>query len=115
MSMTAVLLIGVLAVVLLGIFVVLSVYELGRGGRPAPAAATTADVGPAPGARRSGPLRILLATDGSLCSQRAVGSVVARPWPAGSSVEIVTVVHTRVRLHVSRGTGQKRLRHGPVS
>jgi nucleotide-binding universal stress UspA family protein len=47
----------------------------------------------APAAR---PLRILVATDGSPCSDRAVQSVAMRPWPAGSQVEVVSVVHTRM-------------------
>jgi len=35
--------------------------------------------------------RILLATDGSPCSQRAVESVAERPWPAGSEVRVISV------------------------
>jgi nucleotide-binding universal stress UspA family protein len=35
--------------------------------------------------------RILLATDGSSCSQMAVESVAARPWPIGSAVRVISV------------------------
>lgn len=35
--------------------------------------------------------RILLATDGSNCSQRAVESVAGRPWPIGSAVRAISV------------------------
>lgn len=42
------------------------------------------------------PMKILLATDGSPCSDRAVQSVAMRPWPADSQIEIVSVVHTRI-------------------
>lgn len=48
---------------------------------------------PVPAAR---PLRILVATDGSPCSDRAVQSVAARGWPRDSQVEVVTVVFSRV-------------------
>ena len=36
-------------------------------------------------------MKILLATDGSECSQMATGSVANRPWPAGSQVKIISV------------------------
>jgi nucleotide-binding universal stress UspA family protein len=35
--------------------------------------------------------RILLATDGSTCSERAVESVAERPWPVGSEVRVISV------------------------
>lgn len=35
--------------------------------------------------------RILLATDGSNCSQRAVESVAERPWPVGSEFRVTSV------------------------
>jgi nucleotide-binding universal stress UspA family protein len=38
-------------------------------------------------------MKILLATDGSECSQHAVASVADRPWPAGSEVRVISVVH----------------------
>lgn len=37
-------------------------------------------------------MRIVLATDGSLSSEQAVALVAAVPWPAGSSILIVSVV-----------------------
>jgi nucleotide-binding universal stress UspA family protein len=56
-----------------------------------------ADVGSVPLDRpASHPLKVLVAIDGSPCSQRAVQSVAMRPWPTGSEVEIVCVPHTRV-------------------
>jgi nucleotide-binding universal stress UspA family protein len=39
-----------------------------------------------------GPRKILLATDGSECSEAAARSIAANPWPAGSEVRIVSVV-----------------------
>ena len=35
-------------------------------------------------------MKVLLAVDGSPCSEAAVNEVAARPWPAGSEVKIVT-------------------------
>src|ERR1700760_771097 len=37
-------------------------------------------------------MKILLAIDGSPCSERAVEEVARRPWPADSQVRIVSVV-----------------------
>jgi nucleotide-binding universal stress UspA family protein len=37
-------------------------------------------------------MKILLATDGSECSAKAVDSVANRPWPAKSQIRIVSVV-----------------------
>src|SRR5436309_8385423 len=37
-------------------------------------------------------MKILLATDGSPCSERAVEETARRPWPADSQVRIVSVV-----------------------
>jgi nucleotide-binding universal stress UspA family protein len=37
-------------------------------------------------------MKILLATDGSPCSERAVKEVARRPWPADSQVRVVSVV-----------------------
>lgn len=37
-------------------------------------------------------MRILLAIDGSRCSDVAVSSVSKRPWPAGSIVRVVNVI-----------------------
>ncbi len=38
-------------------------------------------------------MKILLATDGSECSQQAVASIADRPWPASSEVHVISVVH----------------------
>lgn len=37
-------------------------------------------------------MKILLAADGSAPSEKAVSEVAHRPWPAGSSVEVLSVV-----------------------
>jgi nucleotide-binding universal stress UspA family protein len=37
-------------------------------------------------------MKILLATDGSTCSEAAVNEVTRRPWPAGSEVRVFSVV-----------------------
>ena len=37
-------------------------------------------------------MKILLATDGSPCSERAVEEVARRPWPVDSQVRVVSVV-----------------------
>ncbi|HEY3175852.1 MAG TPA: universal stress protein [Candidatus Polarisedimenticolia bacterium] len=37
-------------------------------------------------------MKILLALDGSECSDAAVDEVAARPWPEGSEVKIISVV-----------------------
>ncbi len=37
-------------------------------------------------------MKILLAVDGSACSNAAVASVAARPWPSGSSIKLVSAV-----------------------
>lgn len=39
-------------------------------------------------------MRILLAVDGSECSETAVREVARRPWPQGSEIRLVTVVAT---------------------
>jgi nucleotide-binding universal stress UspA family protein len=39
-------------------------------------------------------MKILVAIDGSPCSDRAVQSVAMRPWPADSHIALVSVVHT---------------------
>jgi nucleotide-binding universal stress UspA family protein len=38
-------------------------------------------------------MKILLATDGSTFSERAVNVIAGRPWPAGSEIKVVYVVH----------------------
>ena len=35
-------------------------------------------------------MKVLLAVDGSPCSEAAVNEVASRPWPAGSQIRIVT-------------------------
>jgi nucleotide-binding universal stress UspA family protein len=37
-------------------------------------------------------MKILLATDGSPCSEAAVNEVARRPWPTGSEVRIISAV-----------------------
>lgn len=37
-------------------------------------------------------MKILLATDGSACSDAAVEEVARRPWPEGSSLKVLTVL-----------------------
>src|SRR6185503_3265306 len=37
-------------------------------------------------------MKLLLAVDASPASQAAVDEVAARPWPAGSQVEVLTVI-----------------------
>lgn len=39
-------------------------------------------------------MKILLAVDGSSCSDAAVEEVARRPWPEGSLVKVLTVVET---------------------
>lgn len=41
-------------------------------------------------------MKILLAIDGSTCSDHAVSEVARRPWPAGSEVKIITVIETPI-------------------
>jgi nucleotide-binding universal stress UspA family protein len=41
-------------------------------------------------------MKILLATDGSTFSERAVNVVAGRPWPAGSEIKILYVVHSSI-------------------
>jgi nucleotide-binding universal stress UspA family protein len=99
MPTAAIFFIGVFAVLLLAIFVYVSIHEV-RVSPPGvtplrgllPIAGNLPDLEKPEG--RS--LRIVVATDGSPCSDRAVQSVAARPWPAGSQIEVVTVVHTRL-------------------
>lgn len=122
MSPIAIFSLGVFVVALLVIFVYMTIHEMKRSlpavmpffGEPPEEAARRArawdasatSLGRSPVAVTEGtedlvippvrPLRILVATDGSPCSDRAVQSVAMRPWPADSQVEVVTVVHTRV-------------------
>jgi nucleotide-binding universal stress UspA family protein len=43
-------------------------------------------------------MRILVATDGSECSEAATNSVAERPWPDGSEVRVVTVAEMPVAI-----------------
>lgn len=52
-------------------------------------------VRPRPGA---GPLKILVATDGSECSMAAVRSVAQRPWPSETKFRILSVVEPSAPL-----------------
>ena len=38
-------------------------------------------------------MKVLLAIDGSLHSETAVAEVARRPWPSGTEVEVLTVIH----------------------
>lgn len=44
----------------------------------------------------SGAPRLLVAVDGSPASLSTLAEVGARPWPAGSEIEIVTVIHSQL-------------------
>jgi nucleotide-binding universal stress UspA family protein len=44
----------------------------------------------------AGKMKILLATDGSLCSEAAARSVASRPWPAGSEVKVLNAFRSAV-------------------
>lgn len=50
-------------------------------------------------------MNVLLAIDGSPHSQAAIAAVTRRPWPKGTAVEILTVVHapTAVMIDVALG------------
>ena len=43
-------------------------------------------------------MRVLLAIDGSPHSDAAVAEVAARPWPKGTSVRVLTVIHATAPL-----------------
>jgi len=43
-------------------------------------------------------VRVLLAIDGSAHSDAAVAEVAARPWPTGTTVRVLTVVHAAAPL-----------------
>jgi nucleotide-binding universal stress UspA family protein len=99
MSTAAIFFIGVFIVTLLALFVYVSFHEI-RVSPPGtvplhgllPVAEGAAPLEkPAPR-----PLKVLLAVDGSPCSDHAVQSVAMRPWPSNSELELVSVVHTRV-------------------
>ena len=43
-------------------------------------------------------MRVLVAIDGSAASEAAVAAVAERPWPAGTEIEVLSVVHTALPL-----------------
>lgn len=43
-------------------------------------------------------MKILLATDGSECSQRAARSVAERPWPSGTTVQVMSAAELHIPL-----------------
>jgi nucleotide-binding universal stress UspA family protein len=43
-------------------------------------------------------MKVLVAIDGSPCSKAAVREVAMRPWPDGTSIEVLNVVATRMPL-----------------
>ena len=43
-------------------------------------------------------MKIMLATDGSSCSELAVDEVARRPWPGDSQIRIISVVEPHARL-----------------
>ena len=45
-------------------------------------------------------MRVLLAVDGSPHSQLAVAAVAERPWPDGTIVEVLTVIHAAAPLAI---------------
>ena len=47
-------------------------------------------IDPEPGFERSELVKILLAIDGSPCSDAAIEEVARRPWPEGSSIKVLT-------------------------
>jgi len=99
MSSTAIFSIGVFAVLMLGIFVYVTMHEIKtspRGVKPFRGLLPIDENVPKLETAQKRSLRIVLATDGSPCSDRAVQSVAMRPWPAGSQIEVVSVVHTRM-------------------
>jgi nucleotide-binding universal stress UspA family protein len=98
MSSTAIFSIGVSAVLMLGIFVYVTMHEIKTsppGVKPFRGLLPIDENVPKLETAQKRSLRIVLATDGSPCSDRAVQSVAMRPWPADSQIEVVSVVHTR--------------------
>ena len=45
-------------------------------------------------------MRVLLAIDGSPFSQAAVTDVAERPWPGGTAIEVLTVIHSAVPMAI---------------
>jgi nucleotide-binding universal stress UspA family protein len=84
----------VVTVVLLAIFTYVTIYGISHGRVGRTDRAAEADIESA----SVRPMKILLATDGSECSDCAVHSVAMRPWPSGSQIELISVIHTNVPL-----------------
>lgn len=68
-------------------------------------------------------MKVLLAIDGSPHSHAAVAEIERRPWPAGTEIEVLTVIHPAVPLlpdpaflmaaiHVDQATDLRR--HAPT-
>lgn len=98
MSPSVIFLMGVFAVALLVLFTWTSFHKVPKGGLETIDEATTRASAPPPRPPATRPLRILVATDGSPCSEGAIEHVASRPWPAGSLIEIVTVVHAKLAM-----------------
>jgi len=99
MSPIAIFLIGVIATALIVVFLYVSVHEVRRGEGVAAAGSELpawADAPAPPAPRSAGAMRVLVAIDGSPCTARVLDAVVARPWPADSAIEVLTVIHTNV-------------------
>src|SRR5688572_4739467 len=45
-------------------------------------------------------MKVLLAVDGSPHSQLAVAAVAERPWPEGTNVQVLTVIHAAAPLAI---------------
>lgn len=91
MSAAGIFFIGVFTFILLVIFVYFSYIEMKKAGAQGERGVLS-DLA----TRTSGPMHVLVATDGSPCSDLAVQRAAERQWPAGTRVEVVTIVHTNV-------------------
>jgi nucleotide-binding universal stress UspA family protein len=91
MTPTTIFAIGVFTVVLLAIFVYVSVHELTK-----PEPVRFEDLLMTSDRDAPRPLRILLAIDGSPCSVAAVDDVAHCRLPNGTTVEILTAIHSRI-------------------
>ena len=43
-------------------------------------------------------MKVLLAVDGSKCSEAAIQEVIRRPWPKSTEVEVFSVAHAQIPL-----------------
>ena len=48
-------------------------------------------------------MRVLLAIDGSPFSDAAITEVATRPWPTGTLVQVLTVIHSAVPMAIDPG------------